>query len=30
MLNPVMDGIDDILTPIYYIVDALYADTGLQ
>ncbi|MAD08756.1 MAG: hypothetical protein CMP86_15250 [Gammaproteobacteria bacterium] len=27
MMNPVMDGIDDILTPIYPIVDALYADT---
>ena len=27
MLNPVMDGIDDILTPIYPIIDALYADT---
>ena len=29
MLSPVVDGIDDILTPIYPVVDALYSDTQI-
>ena len=29
MLSPVVDGIDDILTPLYPVVDALYSDTEI-
>ena len=29
MLSPVVDGIDDILTPLYPVVDALYSDTQI-
>ena len=29
MLNPIVDGIDDILNPLYPIVDALYANTQI-
>ena len=29
MLTPIVDGIDDIINPLYPIVDALYADTQI-
>ncbi|MBD1194943.1 PA14 domain-containing protein [Vulcanococcus sp. Clear-D1] len=29
MLNPIVDGLDQILNPLYPIVDALYADTQI-